>query len=100
MPKEGSIGLSMKHAMLNKIKFLSLTVRYKLLMNYQSTTGLIPSKLFFLRVINNYIVTSRKAAGSIPDSIIRMFHCHNSSGHTTSLASTQRLTETSTSSVS
>ena len=39
---------------------------------------------------------SRKAAGSIPDGVIDIFHRHNPSGLTMVLGSTQSLTEMST----
>jgi hypothetical protein len=39
--------------------------------------------------------TSRKVAGSIPDGVIGIFPCHNSSDFTVALGSTQLLTETS-----
>jgi hypothetical protein len=90
----------MYYAMLNEIKLLFMMVRYKLLLNYQSNNGFIPSKLVSLGAYNNHINTSRMAASSIPDSVIGIFHCHNPSGHNTGLASTQRLTEISTSFVS
>ena len=38
---------------------------------------------------------SGKVAGSIPDGIIGIFHCHNPSGRTKALGSTQPLTEMS-----
>ena len=44
--------------------------------------------------------TSRKVAGSIPDSVFRIFHRHNPSGRTMVLRSTQPLTEMSTRSIS
>ena len=40
--------------------------------------------------------TNRKVAGSIPDSVIGIFHCHNPSDRTMALGSTQPLTEMST----
>ena len=42
----------------------------------------------------------RKVAGSIPDGVTGIFHCHYSSGRTMALGSTQPLTEMSTSKVS
>jgi len=39
--------------------------------------------------------TSQKAAGSIPDGVIGIFHWHNPSGHTMALGLTQPLTEMS-----
>ena len=44
--------------------------------------------------------TSRKLAGSIPDGVIGIFHCHNPSGFTMVLGSTQPLTEMSTKNIS
>ena len=44
--------------------------------------------------------TSRKFAGSIPDSVIGIFHWHNPSGRTVALWSTQPLTEMSTRNIS
>ena len=41
-------------------------------------------------------VTNRKVAGSIPDSVIGIFHLHNPSDRTMTLGSTQPLTEMST----
>jgi len=38
---------------------------------------------------------SRKAAGSIPDGVTGIFHCHNPSGRTIALGLTQLLTEMS-----
>jgi len=43
-----------------------------------------------------HCATSRKAAGSIPDGVIGIFHWHNPSGSTMALGSTQPLTEMST----
>ena len=40
--------------------------------------------------------TSRKVAGSIPDGVIGIIHCHKPSGCTVTLVSTQPLTEMST----
>jgi len=42
----------------------------------------------------------RKVAGSIPDSVIGVFHWHNPSDRTMALGSTQPLTEMSTRSIS
>jgi len=42
----------------------------------------------------------RKVTGSIPKGVIGFFHCHNSSGRTMVLGSTQPLTEMSTRNVS
>jgi hypothetical protein len=47
-----------------------------------------------------YCVTNRKVAGSIPDSVIGIFHLHNTSDRTMALGSTQLLTEMSTRSIS
>jgi hypothetical protein len=47
-----------------------------------------------------YCATSQKVAGSIPDSIIRIFYWHNPSGRTMILGLTQRLTEISTRNIS
>ena len=44
--------------------------------------------------------TNRKAAGSIPDGVIGIFHWHNPSDRTIDLGSTQPLTEMSTRSIS
>ena len=44
--------------------------------------------------------TSRKMAGSIPDSVIGIFHWHNPSGRTMNLGLTQPLTEMSTRNIS
>jgi hypothetical protein len=46
-----------------------------------------------------YCATNRKVAGSIPDSVIGIFHWHNPSYHTMALVSTQPLTEMSTRSI-
>ena len=43
-----------------------------------------------------HCATRRKAAGSIPDDVIGIFHWHNPSGHTVALGLTQPLTEMST----
>ena len=42
----------------------------------------------------------RKVAGSILDSVIGIFHCHDPSGRAMALGSTQLLTETSTRNIS
>ena len=47
-----------------------------------------------------HCATSRKVAGSIPDSVIGIFHSHNPSGRTMALGSTQPLAEMSTRNVS
>jgi len=47
-----------------------------------------------------YCAISRKVAGSIPDYVIRIFHCHNPSGRTMALRLTQPLTEMSTRNIS
>jgi hypothetical protein len=47
-----------------------------------------------------HCATIRKVAGSISDGIIGFFHCHNPSGRTMALGSTQSLTEMSTRNVS
>jgi hypothetical protein len=44
--------------------------------------------------------TNRKVAGSIPDGVIGIFHWINPSGRTTTLGSTQPLTEMSTRNIS
>ena len=44
--------------------------------------------------------TSRKVAGSIPDGVISIFHCHIPSGRTMALGLTHSLTEMSTSNIS
>jgi hypothetical protein len=44
--------------------------------------------------------TCQKVAGSIPNSVIGIFHWHNPSSHTMALGSTQRLTDMSTRSTS
>ena len=44
--------------------------------------------------------TTRKVMGSIPDGVIRTFHCHNPSGCTMALRLTQPLTEMSTRNIS
>jgi len=44
--------------------------------------------------------TSQKVAGSVPDGVIGIFHCHNPSGRTMALGYTQPLTEMSTRDVS
>ena len=40
--------------------------------------------------------TNRKVAGSIPDGVTGIFHCHNPPDRTMALRSTQPLTEMST----
>jgi hypothetical protein len=47
-----------------------------------------------------HCATSRKVAGSIPDGVIGIFHCHNFSGRTMTLGLTQLLTEMSTRNIS
>jgi hypothetical protein len=47
-----------------------------------------------------HCATNRKVAGSIPDGVIGIFHCHKPSGHTMVLGSTQTLTEMSTRNIS
>jgi hypothetical protein len=51
-----------------------------------------------LDYLSNYwnCTTNRQVAGSIPDGVTRTFHCHNPSGRTMALGSTQPLTEMST----
>ena len=44
--------------------------------------------------------TNRKVAGSIPDGVIGIFHCHSHSDRTMALGSTQPLIEMSTRSIS
>jgi hypothetical protein len=44
--------------------------------------------------------TSRQVAGSIPNDVTGIFHCHNPSSHTMALGSTQPVTEMSTSDIS
>ena len=44
--------------------------------------------------------TNRKVAGSIPDGVTGIFHCHNPSDRTVALGSTQPLTEINTRSIS
>ena len=43
-----------------------------------------------------HCATSQEVAGSIPDGATGVFHCHNPSGRTMALGSTQPLTEMST----
>jgi hypothetical protein len=47
-----------------------------------------------------HCATSRKVAGSIPDSVTGIFHWHNPSGRTMALGSNQPLTEMSTRNIS
>jgi hypothetical protein len=47
-----------------------------------------------------HCATIQKAAGSIPDSFIGIFHWHNPSGRTMALGSNQPLTEMSTRNIS
>ena len=47
-----------------------------------------------------HCATIRKVAGSIPDGVIGIFHCHKSSGRTMALGLTQLLTEMSTRNIS
>jgi hypothetical protein len=47
-----------------------------------------------------YCDTNRKAAGSIPDGVIGIFHRHNPSDRTLALGSIQPLTEINTRSIS
>jgi hypothetical protein len=47
-----------------------------------------------------YCSTNSKVAGSIPESVIGIFHWHNPSDRTMVLGSTQPLTEMSTRSIS
>ena len=44
--------------------------------------------------------TNRKVAGSIPDGVIGIFHCHNPADRTMALGLTQPLTEMSTGRIS
>ena len=44
--------------------------------------------------------TTRKVAGSIPDDVIGIFHCHFLSGRTIALELTQPLTEMNTRNIS
>jgi hypothetical protein len=50
--------------------------------------------MYFVHIM--HCATSRKVAGSIPDGVIRIFYCHNPSGHTMALGLTQPVTEMST----
>ena len=52
------------------------------------------------RSLLRHFATSLKVAGSIPDGVIGIFHCHNPSGHTMSLGLTQPLTEMNTRNIS
>ena len=47
-----------------------------------------------------HYTTNRQIAGSIPDGVIGIFQCHNPSGRTMALGSTQPLTEMSTRGIS
>ena len=47
-----------------------------------------------------HCATSRDVAGSIPDSVIGIFRCHNPTGRTVALGSTQPLSEMSTRNIS
>ena len=47
-----------------------------------------------------HCATSRKVAGSIPDGVIGIFHCHNPSGRSMAPGLTQPLTEMSTRNIS
>ena len=60
------------------------------------------SKPFVLMWCNclKHCCISRKVASSIPDTVIKIFHCLNHSYLTTALGSTQPLTEMSTKVVS
>jgi len=51
-------------------------------------------------LLHTHCATSQKDAGSIPDSVIRIFHWHNPSGHTMALGLIQPLTEMSTRNIS
>jgi hypothetical protein len=46
------------------------------------------------------LVEDLQVTGSIPDGVIRIFHCHNPSGRTIVLDATQTLTETITRNIS
>ena len=85
---------------------------------YQPTILSVVSRLllaactiFFMRLCTNirgtrwcsllrHCATSRKVAGSIPDSVTGIFHCQNPSGRTMALGLTQPLTEMSTRNIS
>jgi hypothetical protein len=56
--------------------------------------------LHHLHSCSRHCAISWKVAGSIPDSIIGLFHLHNPFGRTMALGSTQPLTEMSTRSIS
>jgi len=60
---------------------------------YPLISNLIPVPLQY------HCATSQKAAGSIPDGVIGIFHWRNPSGHTMTLELTQTLTEMSTRSI-
>jgi hypothetical protein len=47
-----------------------------------------------------FLSTSRKVAGSIPDGVIGIFHSHNPFGRTMALGSTQPVAEMNTRSIS
>jgi hypothetical protein len=47
-----------------------------------------------------HCATNRKVAGSIPDYVTGIFHCHNPSGRTMALGLTQPLTGMSTTNIS
>jgi len=49
---------------------------------------------------SGHCATNRKATGLIPDSVIGIFHWHNTSGCTMALGSAQPLTEMSTRNIS
>jgi len=64
--------------------------------------GLILSCLMSLlwRSQLRHCATSQKAAGSIPDGVIGIFHRHVHSSHTVAMGLTQSLTEMSTRNIS
>jgi hypothetical protein len=47
-----------------------------------------------------HCATNRKVAGSIPDGVTGIFHCHNPSGRTLALGSTKPVTEMTTRNIS
>jgi hypothetical protein len=62
----------------------------------QSALPLIHSCILLDIHVRMHYATNRQVAGSIPDGVIGIFQCHNPSGRTMDLGSTQPLTEMST----
>jgi len=108
---------SLKYSFRNPKNIIWVIYRIKQLRNYKKTTGASEDP----SLVNNvdelglvyqgltrgrwrswltHCATSRKVAGSIPDGIIGIFHCHNPSRRPMAMGSTKTLMEMITKNIS